>query len=146
LYELTKLDDDTFTARIADGTIRPDMERRAIATLAKQTRRAERERELGAAQCALPAQRFGVIVADPEWRFEPWSRTTGMDRSADNHYPTSCTEIIAARDVPSIAADDCVLFLWATVPMERHAHAVLEAWGFEYRSQMVWIKDRIGTG
>ena len=29
------------------------------------------------------------------WRFEPWSRETGMDRAADNHYPTSSTDIIA---------------------------------------------------
>jgi hypothetical protein len=58
-----------------------------------------------------------VILADPPWRFEPWSRDTGMDRAADNHYPTSATEEIAALGVSSIAADDCVLFLWATVPM-----------------------------
>jgi hypothetical protein len=44
-----------------------------------------------------------------------------MDRAADNRYPTSTTDIIAERDVASIAADDCVLFLWATVPMLRDA-------------------------
>jgi N6-adenosine-specific RNA methylase IME4 len=42
-----------------------------------------------------------------------------MDRAADNHYPTSTTEIIAARPVETIAAEDCVLFLWATVPICR---------------------------
>jgi hypothetical protein len=85
-----------------------------ITAVDKKERRAKRERDLGEKQSALPQQKFGVILADPEWSFEPWSRTTGMDRAADNHYPTSCTEVIAARDVPSIAADDCVLFLWAT--------------------------------
>jgi hypothetical protein len=40
-----------------------------------------------------------------------------MDRAADNHYPTSVTEVIAERPVAEIAAEDCVLFLWATVPM-----------------------------
>jgi hypothetical protein len=38
--------------------------------------------------------RYGVIYADPEWRFEVYSRETGMDRAADNHYPTSATEEI----------------------------------------------------
>ena len=39
-----------------------------------------------------------------------------------------------------------MLFLWATVPMEWEAHEVLRAWGFEYRSQFVWLKDRVSTG
>ena len=69
-----------------------------------------------------------------------------MDRAADNHYPTSVLDVIKARDVPSIAAKDCVLFLWATIPMLPHALAVMAAWGFDYKSNYVWGKDRIGTG
>ena len=68
-----------------------------------------------------------------------------MDRSADNHYPTSPTEIIAGRPVASVAADDCVLFLWATVPMLPQALRVMAAWGFEYKTNFIWTKDRIGT-
>lgn len=109
-------------------------------------RRELRERELGAKQFALPNKQYGVIVADPEWRWEPWSRETGMDRAADNHYPTSCTEIIAARDVPSISAKDCVLFLWATNPMLPHALLVMAAWDFNYVSNYCWGKDKIGPG
>jgi N6-adenosine-specific RNA methylase IME4 len=112
----------------------------------KKKHRSAREAELGARQIALPTKKYGVILADPEWRFEPWSRETGMDRAADNHYPTSVTETIALRDVASIAADDCVLFLWATAPMLPQALEVMRAWGFEYRSQVVWAKDRLGTG
>jgi N6-adenosine-specific RNA methylase IME4 len=69
-----------------------------------------------------------------------------MDRAADNHYPTSCTEVIAARDVAAIAAEDCVLFLWATVPMLPHALLVMAAWDFDYVSHAAWRKNRIGTG
>jgi N6-adenosine-specific RNA methylase IME4 len=69
-----------------------------------------------------------------------------MDRAADNHYPTSTTDIIAARPVADIAADDCVLLLWATAPMLREAIRVLEAWGFEYKSHAIWDKIHIGTG
>jgi N6-adenosine-specific RNA methylase IME4 len=116
----------------------------------KQLKRAAREAALGEAQAAgnlaLPNKRYGVVLADPEWRFEPWSRETGMDRAADNHYPTSATDEIASRDVPSIAADDCVLFLWATVPMLPEALAVMKAWGFEYRSNFTWGKNKISTG
>jgi N6-adenosine-specific RNA methylase IME4 len=112
----------------------------------KKDRRTERERDLGAKQCALPDRQFGVIVADPEWRWEPWSRETGMDRAADNHYPTSCTQVIASRNVPSIAAQDCALFLWATIPMLPHALFVMAAWGFDYKSHYAWGKDKFGMG
>lgn len=111
----------------------------------KKARRAEREAELGARQAALPAKRYGVILADPEWRFETWS-ADGMDRAADNHYPTSPLEAIKAREVASIAADDAVLLLWATVPMLPEALEVMAAWGFSYKSHFVWLKDVAGTG
>lgn len=112
----------------------------------KKARRRAREIELGAKQVALPEARFGVIYADPEWQFEPYSTETGMDRAADNHYPTSTIEAIKARDVGSLAAGDCVLFLWATVPMLPQALEVMAAWGFTYKSNFDWRKDRRGTG
>ncbi|MCS3692025.1 N6-adenosine-specific RNA methylase IME4 [Bradyrhizobium elkanii] len=117
-----------------------------ITTADKKERRAARERDLASRQAALPNKRYGVIYADPEWRFEVYNRDTGMDRAADNHYPTSSTEDICNRPVADIAADDCVLFLWATVPMLPDALRVMDAWDFQYKSHCVWAKDRVGTG
>jgi N6-adenosine-specific RNA methylase IME4 len=115
-------------------------------TIEKRERRATREAELGERQRALPEKRNGVILADPPWRFEPYSRETGMDRAADSHYPTSPLEEIKALAVASIAAPDCVLFLWATVPMLPQALDVMRGWGFAYKSNFAWAKDRTGTG
>src|SRR5262249_46156584 len=118
-------------------------------TLAKQQRRAERELSLAAAAQIAGARLgcgylYGVIYADPPWRFEPYSRESGMDRAADNHSPTMDLAAIKALPVP--AADDCILFLWATAPMLPQALDVMAAWGFTYKSQFVWAKDKIGTG
>ncbi|CCJ07077.1 MT-A70 family methyltransferase [Methylocystis sp. SC2] len=112
----------------------------------KKVARQKREEELADKQRALPNKKYGVIYADPEWRFETYSRETGMDRAADNHYPTSETQDICARGVVAIAADDCVLFLWATAPMLPDALRVIAAWGFAYKSHCIWAKDKIGTG
>ena len=112
----------------------------------KQEARIQREAALGAKQFAMPDKKHGVVYADPEWRFEVWSRETGLSRCADSHYPTSPLDEIKARDVPSISADDSVLFLWATVPMLPHALEVMQAWGFLYVTNFVWVKDKIGTG
>jgi hypothetical protein len=134
----------TWRERVSRGNERVTMD--LIHEGDKAERRAARERELAGGQLALPDARYGVILADPEWRFEPWSRITGVDRAADNHYPTSPTDVIAARPVAKIAADDCVLFLWATAPMLPQALHVMIAWGFSYRSNFVWVKPTPGTG
>jgi N6-adenosine-specific RNA methylase IME4/ParB-like chromosome segregation protein Spo0J len=125
-----------------------DADEATLRGAAKRHRRARREAELAeavsVASAALGAKLYGIIYADPPWRFEPYSRKTGMDRAADNHYPTMTLDQLAAIELP--AAPDCVLFLWATGPMSEQAHELMRRWGFEYRSQCLWVKDRIGTG
>jgi N6-adenosine-specific RNA methylase IME4 len=116
-----------------------------IKTEVKKQRRAERERALAGRIRALPDRRFGVIYADPPWSFETWSEN-GKDRSAENHYACSPLTAIMKLDVQSIAAKDCVLFMWATAPMLCEALAVMDYWRFTYKSHMIWLKDRIGTG
>jgi N6-adenosine-specific RNA methylase IME4 len=115
-------------------------------TQLKQARRAAKEAALAAKILTLPDKKYGVIVADPPWRWEPYSRETGMDRAAENHYPTSVIEEIATLPVSNIAAADCALFLWATVPCLEHALVVMRSWSFTYKSQFVWVKNKIGLG
>jgi N6-adenosine-specific RNA methylase IME4 len=146
LYELTKLSDDAFKAKIASGAIHPELERRDVVMAAARERRIEREAELGARQYALPDKHYGVIYADPPWPFDGYSDETGLDRVAESHYPTMTVEEIKALDVPSIAASDCVLWLWTTGAVNDQAFEVIEAWGFEYKTQFVWVKDRIVMG
>ena len=114
--------------------------------VAKQARRTERELALAGKILALPDKKYGIIYGDPEWRDEVWSRETGLDRAPDNHYSTSTPEVIKWRPVETIAADDCVLFLWSTIHHNAIAHEVIKAWGFEYRSQIIWKKPSIGMG
>lgn len=96
----------------------------------KERKRGEREAQLAKKQAALPDKKYGLIYADPEWQFAPYSRKTGMDRAPENHYPTSTLIEIMKRDVGAIAAKDCILAMWATVPMLAEAFCVLDAWGF----------------
>ena len=128
------------------GEPRPTQE---LKTRIKQVRREQREAELGEATRAAAANTgtkiYNVGYADPPWRFEPHSRVTGLDRAADNHYPTEHVDQIRQMARPQFA-DDAVMFMWATVPMLGEALSVLDAWGFEYKSHFVWTKDRAGTG
>jgi N6-adenosine-specific RNA methylase IME4 len=124
----------------------PVMElRRKIKHAAVKDRRANRVQELAeatkAASLALGKKLYGVLYADPPWKFVPYVMECSI---AENHYPTMPLDQIKALKVP--AAPDCVLFLWATVPMLPQALEVMAAWGFEYKSSLYWRKDRTGTG
>jgi N6-adenosine-specific RNA methylase IME4 len=117
-------------------------------TVVKQQRRAERERELSEATIrasqVLGTELFGVLYVDPPWRDIVYSRDTGSDRAADNHYPTMPLDELKALHLP--AAKHCVLFLWTTISQLYNAMQLLEAWGFTYKSAHIWAKPKIGTG
>jgi N6-adenosine-specific RNA methylase IME4 len=54
--------------------------------------------------------------------------------------------LIDGYTVPQIAADDSALFLWCTTSNLKCAIAVMEAWGFEYKTHFAWDKEAFGTG
>lgn len=121
-----------------------------LRTRIKQLRRTEREAMLAEAieqaSANVGYQLYGVLYADPAWRFAPYS-VEGMDRAADNHYPTMPMVDLLDMEVMRVApAENCVLFCWATVPMLEQALAWMAHYGFTYRSHCAWVKDRVGTG
>ena len=153
------VDQDKIAVSVASGlaTTSEAIQRQAVAdpkrahVLVKQERRAQREAELGARQLAWPTKVYGVAYADPPWPWVSYSQVTGMDRAPS--YPTMDLDAIKALDVHSIIAPDSVLFLWATVPTLMQAGEVMAAWGFTYKSHIIWLKknresekDREGTG
>ena len=83
-----------------------------------------------------------VLYADPPWSYS----NSGLLGSAASHYPTLTTQEICDysfgdRKVKDIVADDAALFLWVTNPLVPDALRVIEAWGFSYKTNFVWIKD-----
>lgn len=88
---------------------------------------------------------FSVTLCDPPWAFQANSAEK-PGKGARRHYQTMKTKDIAAIPVRALSARDSLCLMWATAPMIEDALHVLRAWGFKYKSQLVWIKDRIGTG
>ena len=99
----------------------------------------------------LPAASYGIIYADPPWDYKgqlqhagPGSGDTG---GAVRHYPTVTLSDLKKLDVPGIAADDCLLFMWATNPHLDQAVDLGKAWGFAWATvAFVWDKQRVNPG
>lgn len=94
---------------------------------------------------------YDVIVADPPWSYERWSDTNQTKGAADQ-YATMETRQIAGLPVGHLAGGSCLLLLWACGCMLPQALDVLKAWGFGFKSEMIWRKltkngkSRMGVG
>lgn len=93
---------------------------------------------------------YGAILADPPWQFNSlWGgrpKKVGDNypsRAIDSHYDTLTIDDISAFPVNELAAPDCVLFMWTCWPVLAKSFAVLQAWGFEYKTcGFCWMKAR----
>ncbi len=90
----------------------------------------------------IPAGKYRLIYADPEWRFVVRSETAaGFGKMPQRHYRCSPLDEIKARPVGRLAASDCLLCLWATAPMLPAALDVMQSWGFKYVTGGAWAKE-----
>lgn len=85
---------------------------------------------------------FDVISIDPPWNYGTQFNASG--RRVANPYPEMSQEELKNIEIP--AAENCVMFLWTTHKFIWDAKELLDAWGFEYRSMLVWDKEKIGMG
>ena len=82
-------------------------------------------------------KKYNVIYADPPWKYEQHC----VQGAAENHYPTMSIDELKHLPVSELAAPDCALFLWATFPQLKEALALIDAWGFSYKTvAFVWLK------
>lgn len=86
----------------------------------------------------FPTGKYQVIYADPPWQYD----NSGFNESAENQYPTMTIDEICVLPIESLCTDESILFLWATNPLLEDALKVMRAWGFAYKTNMAWIKDK----
>jgi N6-adenosine-specific RNA methylase IME4 len=119
--------------------------REAVAQVRREER-VEKIAEISRGNAPLPTDaptKFPILCADPPWRYE---HVKTENRAIENQYPTMSLEEICALPVGDLATPDAVLYLWTTAPKLEEAFAVLKAWGFTYRTSIVWDKELIGMG
>lgn len=87
----------------------------------------------------LPNKKYNIIYADPPWSYK--DKALAGNRGACCKYDTQSKDWIENLQVKSITADDCVLFMWVTMPKLNECFDVIKSWGFEYKTvAFTWIK------
>ncbi len=94
----------------------------------------------------LKDRKFGTILADPPWRFINRTGKIAPEHRRLKRYDTMSNEDICAMPVQSLSADPAHLYLWVPNALLPDGLAVMRAWGFEYKSNIIWHKIRKDGG
>lgn len=89
-------------------------------------------------QLPLPQGKYNIIYADPAWEY--WG---GGYKNQSQHYDVMNYKDMMKIPVQDLAADNCILFMWATSPAFPQALELLEVWGFKYSTiGFNWVKSK----
>lgn len=144
--------EDELEQHFAEATERgKELPTKSLVKLAKQTRPA------AAAPAPRPAPiagTYATLVADPPWRYG----NTSTRAAAQDHYDTlSIAQLCGDEPLPDGAnmakdvvlpkvADQAHLYMWTTSSHLPEAFSVMAAWGFTYKTYLVWVKPQMGMG
>jgi N6-adenosine-specific RNA methylase IME4 len=87
-------------------------------------------------------QKFKTILADPPWQFQNRTGKMAPEHKRLNRYPTMKLEEIMDLPVADISDDICHLYLWVPNALLPEGLDVMKAWGFHYKTNIVWEKIR----
>jgi N6-adenosine-specific RNA methylase IME4 len=90
--------------------------------------------------------RFGTILADPPWRFANRTGKMAPEHKRLHRYRTMTIEEICALPIAQIAAQKSHLYLWCPNALLAWGLQTMKAWGFEYKTNIVWLKIRKDGG
>ena len=86
--------------------------------------------------------KFSTIYADPPWKYSNQATRS----AADGEYPTLSIDELSKLPVPQLTTENAHLHLWTTNGFIHEALHLIESWGFEYKSCLVWVKPQMGIG
>ncbi|MFC0269315.1 MT-A70 family methyltransferase [Kushneria aurantia] len=91
-------------------------------------------------------ERFATILADPPWQFQNKTGKIAPEHKRLTRYPTLSLDEIKELPVEVISNDTAHLYLWVPNALLAEGLQVMEAWGFTYKTNLVWYKVRKDGG
>ena len=92
----------------------------------------------------FPDKKYNIIYADPAWSYNDKMKMKGvhgMIRGAESFYQTMSIDDIKNLPVEAISDENCILFMWVTMPLLPEGLDVIKAWSFKYKTcGFTWIK------
>jgi N6-adenosine-specific RNA methylase IME4 len=89
---------------------------------------------------------FPTILADPPWQFQNRTGKIAPEHRRLSRYGTMELEDILALPVRETAAENAHLYLWVPNALLVEGLQVMKAWGFTYKTNLIWHKVRKDGG
>jgi len=87
-------------------------------------------------------RRFATVLADPPWRFMNRTGKIAPEHRRLSRYGTMTVEEIAQLPLAGVVSPTAHLYLWVPNALLADGLRVMQAWGFEYKTNIVWHKRR----
>jgi N6-adenosine-specific RNA methylase IME4 len=94
----------------------------------------------------LQLGKFSTILADPPWVFQNRTGKVAPEHKRLYRYHTMTNEEIMEMPVKEVALPQSHLYLWVPNALIMTGLQVMEAWGFTYKTNLVWYKIRKDGG
>ncbi len=92
----------------------------------------------------LPDKQYNIIYCDPPWEYQ--DKALAGERGAGCKYDVMSIDDICKIPVPTICADDCLMFMWVTMPQMQEGLVLMRVWGFTYKTvAFTWVKTNPKT-
>jgi N6-adenosine-specific RNA methylase IME4 len=95
---------------------------------------------------AASGHKFATILADPPWQFQNRTGKVAPEHRRLSRYGTLTLSQIMALPVAAISDETAHLYLWIPNALLPEGLAVMQEWGFKYKSNLVWHKVRKDGG
>ena len=110
----------------------------------RELREEIRRKDIEEKSVELPTGKYRIFYADPPWKYSNSMPSSFTEQA--NHYQLMELDDIMNLKIKDIAEDNAVLFLWSTSPILEDAFKVIHAWGFQYKSSIIWDKEIMVMG
>lgn len=92
-------------------------------------------------EISLPKGKYNVIYADPPWPYPERLDLKNLYGATNYHYERMSIKDICNMKVKDLTTDNSALFLWVATGFLEESFEVIKSWGFDYKSQMMWVKN-----
>ena len=87
-------------------------------------------------------KKYKTIYADPPWQFQNRTGKVSPEHKRLNRYNTMTLDEIKQLPVDDVADEKSHLYLWVPNALLPEGLEVMKAWGFEYKTNIIWEKVR----
>ncbi|MEW5746487.1 MAG: MT-A70 family methyltransferase [Nitrospirota bacterium] len=94
----------------------------------------------------IGSKKYSTILADPPWQFANRTGKMAPEHKRLNRYSTLTLQEIKEVPVSLAVAEESHLYLWVPNALLREGMEVMEAWGFQYKTNIIWHKIRKDGG